>query len=125
MGRRFRPTASKIVEKRVNKPTSQVKIPSQDEKEWLDKFSGLIFFWSFTIGKVKPHDHSTIFRVTTHRYVPKHKLFPLVEAAFPEGCKVSLVRGYVFTHSLDVRTTDPMRWDEFILRVTKALEGVL
>ena len=126
MGKRFRPTASKLAEKRANKKTHKVSLNHVEiDPEWLDKFLGKIFFWSFTIGKIRPSDHTTVLRVTTHNYVPKHKLFPLVEAAFPDGCKVSLVRGYVFTHSFDIRLPEPMRFDKIISRVTKALGDVL
>jgi len=128
LGRRFRPTPSKIAEKRRrgNERTSSVDIDvTQIDKEYLNKFLGKIFFWSFTIGKVNPHTHTTKFRVVTHRHIPKHKLIPLVEKVFPDGCRVTPVRGYSFTHSFDVKTVSPWRWDDFIWRVTKALEGVL
>ncbi len=128
MGRRFRPTASKIVEKRRqgNERTTSVDIDvNQIDTEYLNKFLGKIYFWSFTIRKIKPFDHTTVLRVTTHRYIPKHKLFNRVEGAFPEGSKVTLVRGYVFTRSFDIRLSKPMRVDTIIWRVTKALEGVL
>ncbi len=120
-----RPTASKLAERRANKPTNQVKMPTDVEKEWLDTFYGKIFFWSFTFGRVRPSDHSSIFRVCTHRYIPKHKLLPLIDAAFPDGCKTTLVRGYSFTHSFDVRTSAPLMWSTFITRIAKALEDVL
>lgn len=123
--RGWRPTASKIAEKQANKPTSRVEIPSDTDKAWLDAFSGRIFFWSFTIGKIKPHYHDTQFRVVTHRHIPVRKLITLVEGAFPDGSKVTPVMGYNFRHTFDVKTTAPMRWDAFIWHITKALEGAL
>jgi len=128
MGRRFRPTPSKIVERRRqgNERTSSVDIDlSQIDTEYLDKFLGRIFFWSFTIGKIKPHMHTTKFRVVTHRHIPVRKLISLVEETFPDGCRVTPVRGYNFRHTFDVKTASPWRWDDFIWRVTRALEGVL
>ena len=128
MRKGYRPTASTLAQKRLkgNEKTSSVDIDvSKIDREYLDKFLGKIFFWSFTIGKIKPHMHASKFRVVTHRYIPKYKLIPLVEAAFPDGCKVTLMMGYSFTHTFDVRTTDPMRWDEFISKCTSALETVI
>ena len=128
MGRRFRPTPSKIVERRRrgNERTSSVDIDiNQIDTEYLNKFLGKIFFWSFTIGKVGPHTHTTKFRVCTHRYVPVSKLISLVEETFPDGCKVTPVRGYNFRHTFDVKTAAPMRWDSFVWRITRSLEGVL
>lgn len=129
MGRRFRPTPSKIIERRRdkgNERTSSVDIDiSQIDEEYLNKFLGKIFFWSFTIGKVKPHTHTTKFRVVTHRHVPVRKLVSLVEKAFPDGSKVTPVRGYNFRHTFDVKTAFPLRWDSFVWRITKSLEDVL
>lgn len=128
MGRRFRPTASKLIERRREKDprTNQVDIPTFDiDKDYLDKFLGRIFFWSFTMGKVKPYHHATLFRICTHRYVPKQKLPILIEPMFPEGCRIIPVKGYSFRHTFDVKTTHPMKWKEFIQRIVKALEGVL
>jgi len=103
----------------VNIDITQINI------EYLDKFLGRIFFWSFTIGKIKPYMHTTRFRVVTHRHIPVRKLISLVEGAFPDGSKVSPVMGYNFRHTFDVHTSAPFRWDAFIWRVTNALEGVL
>lgn len=130
MGRRFRPTASRLAEKRLqgNERTSQVDIDlnlDQIDKEYLDKFFRKIWFWSFTIRKVRPEMHASKFRVVTHRHIPKDKLIRLIEGAFPDGCKVTLMMGYVYRHTFDVRTPAPMRWDEFIWKVTKSLGGVL
>lgn len=98
---------------------------NQIDTEYLNKFLGKIFFWSFTIGKVNPHTHTTKFRVVTHRHVPIPKLIQLVESAFPGGSKVTPVRGYNFRHTFDVQTSVPLRWDEFIWKITKSLEGAL
>ncbi len=128
MGKRFRPTPSKIAEKRRrgNERTSSVDIDvNQIDTEYLSKFLGKIFFWSFTIGKVNPHTHTTKFRVSTHRHIPKYKLIPLVEGALPDGSKVTPVRGYNFRHTFDVKIASPWRWDSFVWRITKALEEVL
>lgn len=109
-----------------NERTSSVDIDiSQIDRDYLDRFLGKIFYWSFTLGKIKPTTRTSKFRVVTHRHIPRHKLIPLVEAAFPDGCKVTLVRGYSFTHTFDVRTTFPLRWDEFIWKCTNALEDIL
>ncbi len=128
MGRRFRPTASKIVEKRRrgNERTSSVDIDvTQIDEEYLNKFLGKIFFWSFTISKVKPHHHTTKLRISTHNFVPKNKIFHRIEEVFPDGCEIKLVRGYQFTHSFDLKLSNPMRYDEIIWRVTRAMEEVL
>ncbi len=133
MGKGFRASASREQSRRINKRrlkgieralTVDIDI-TQIDKLYLNKFLGKIHFWSFTVRKIQPSDHTAILRVTTHRHIPKHKLFSRVEGAFPEGSKVSLVRAYVYTHSFDIRLSKPMRVDTIIWRVTKALEGVL
>ena len=95
------------------------------DTDYLDKFMGRIAFWSFTYRRIKPESHASKFRIFTHRYIPKDKLARLVEAAFPDGCKVTFILGYKYRHTFDVRTTYPLRWDEFIWRITKSLEAVL
>lgn len=123
-GRRPRP--SYLVEKRKRKEpdTSQVDIPHEKiDPVFLDKFMGKIFFWSFTLYKVRANEHCTKLRVCTHRFVPKHKLFNLVESKFPEGVEVKLVPGYSFRHTFDVKLSIPMRVDTIVWRVVNALEG--
>lgn len=127
MGKRFRPTASKLVERRRERDpkTSQIDIPISIDIEYLNKFLGRIFFWSFTIRKVKPHHHATKLRICTHRYVPKDKIKNLVEGMFPEGVEIKIIRGYPFRHTFDIGVPVPMRVDALIWRIVNALEGVL
>lgn len=127
-GKGRRPAAAKLAEKRAfdNRKTTKIFIdPEEIDPLWLNTFLGRIFFWSFTLKKCRPSDHTTKLRVSTHNFVPKYKLFPLVEKAFPEGCEVKLVRGYNFTHSFDLKLSKPLRFDDIIWRVTKSLEDVL
>jgi len=124
--RRQIPTIFASKKEMKNKRTTKISINTEElDPQWLDRFMGRIFFWSFTVRKVRPSDHTSKLRISTHNYIPKHKLFTQVEAAFPEGCEVKLVPAYQYTHSFDIRLGRPLRFDEIIWRVTKALEDVL
>jgi hypothetical protein len=128
LGKRRGLTDSQLAEVRNNRHehTAQVYLdPNAIDEEYLNQFLGRIFFWSFGFNKTGPYTHSTKFRVCTHRFIPQHKLSSLVEGAFQNGCEVKPVQGYSFRHTFDVKTTTPLRWDEFVWRIVKALEGVL
>ena len=123
-----RPSPAILAEKRAsnNRHTTKINIdPEEIDPVWLNKFLGKIFFWSFTVKKTYPSNHTSKLRVSTHNYIPKHKIYPRIEAAFPEGCNVKLVYAYQFTHSFDLHLSKPMRFDAIIWRVTKSLEDVL
>ncbi len=123
-----RPAPSKLAERRATTNIKTTKVSMNHDEidpEWLDKFLGKIFFWSFTLKKCRPFDHTSKLRVSTHNFVPRHKLIPFVEEVFPEGCNVKLVRGYNFLHTFDLKLSKPMRFDTIIWRVTNALEDVV
>jgi len=133
MGKGFRPRHSRLKEDRLqeirkkgNERTSKIEIDLvSEDPTYLDKFSGKIWFWSFTVKKVRPTDHVTLLRVTTHRYVPRHNLFNRVEHEFPDGCRIKPVIAYDYRHTFDIRVSQPLRVETIIKRVTKALDGVL
>ena len=128
MGKGFRPSASRLADNRLqgNEKTHRVDIDLTElDTDYLDKFMGRITFWSFTYRRIKPENHASKFRVVVHRHIPEHKLIPLVESAFPDGCKVTILMGYKYRHTFDVKTTYPLRWDKFIWQITKSLEGAL
>lgn len=126
-GKGRRPAPSVLAEKRVtNQRTTKVSIePNEVDPEWLNKYLGLIFFWSFTFRKCLPSDHTTKLRVSTHNYIPSHKIFPRIEKLFPDGVEVKLVRAYQFTHAFDIKLSKPLRFDDIIWKVTKAMEDIL
>ena len=125
MRNNYRPTPSEIKERRKKESTQQVFIPPEEiDEEYLDKFLGRIFFWSFTISKIRPDDQTTKFRVCTHRYISPYVLTPLIEKVIP-GCKVNPVAGYSFRHTFDVKTVEPLRWDDFMWLIVNALETKL
>jgi len=127
-GKGRRPAPAMLAEKRAmdNKRTTKILIdPEKIDPLWLNTFLGQIFFWSFTVKKTRPSDHTSKLRVSTHNYIPQQKLFPRVEAAFPDGCDVKLVHAYQFTHSFDIHLSQPLRFDDIIWRITKSLEDVL
>ncbi len=126
MARNFSPTRSKRARKeRYYKPRiTRVPISVSDEK-WLDQFIRKIQFWSFGFFKVGRDTESTKFRIYTRRKILRKKLIPLIETAFPEGCKVTPVTGYKFRNTFDVKLYDPIRWDQFIFKVVKALQDLL
>lgn len=133
--RRFIPTPSqrKGQKKKGRKGSNQTErnmrkvLLHQEEinEEWLNRFSGRIFFWSFSFVKVRPDTLATKFRVYTKRLISKRKLFDAIEGAFPEGCSVEPCWKYRWRHTFDIKTTAPMRWDAFIWRVCKALEELV
>lgn len=133
MGKGFRVTSSRRKENRLldirkksNERTSKIEMDIvSEDPSYIDKFAGKIWFWSFTVKKVKPLDHVTVLRVTTHRFVPKHKLFHPIERAFPDGCTLKPVIAYAYRHTFDLRVSQPLAVETIIRRVTKALDGVL
>ena len=124
--RNFKPTAAQRKEWRHKENTQQVDIKLDEmSEEFLDSFLGRIFFWSFTVTKPRPDDKTTIFRVNTHRFIPRHELIAAIEFAFP-GCKINTVRGYNFRHTFDVKKLQkPMEWSEIIWKTVRALEPYL
>lgn len=128
MTRNFSPTVSERREPRSEKKEGTRKvILNRDEIDiaWLNQFLGKIFFWSFSVTKVLPNTYATKFRVYTKRYIPPEDLFKTVEGEFPDGCKVTLCRPYGWRHTFDVKTANPLMWRVFIMRICKALEGLL
>ncbi len=126
MGKGFRPQASSLVESRHRKKEpKQIDLNGELDEEVLAKAYGKIFFWSFTVTKIKPTDHATVFRVCSHRFINILRVRNLVEPAFPEGCRITPVRGYKYLHTFDVKVTNPLMWKTFIQRIVKALEGVI
>jgi len=124
--RRYSPSPSQRKEWRRQEQTQQVFIPIDEiDEEFLNKFLGRIFFWSFTITKVRPDDRATKFRVCTHRYISPYDVTPRVLSYFPEGTRVNFVRGYSFRHTFDIRLPEPMEWREIIWRMVNALEDRL
>jgi len=122
----YRPSPSWLKERRRQEQTQQVFVPINEvDAAFLDKFLGRIFFWSFTVTKVRPNDQATKFRVCTHKYISPYDVTPRVLNYFPEGTQVNFIRGYSFRHTFDVKTPEPMAWREFIWRVVNALEDKL
>ncbi len=111
-------------EERYKPRLTTVPISVSDER-WLDQFIRRIQFWSFGFFKVRKDTMSTKFRIYTRNKIFKKKLIPLIEAAFPDGCKVTPVIGYKYRNTFDVKLYRPMRWDQFIFKVVKALQDLL
>ncbi len=124
MGRNFAPPKFRRKEDRYKPHMTAVPLSVSDEK-WLDQFIRRIQFWSFGFFRVKRDTLSTKFRVYTRRRIFKDKLIPLIEAAFPEGVKVTPVFGYKYRNTFDVKIYSPIRWDHFIFEVVKALQDLL
>ena len=112
-------------QRRSSTRTTRIDIPTDIDKQWLDRFLGKIFFWSFTVHRIRPSDHTSKIRVTTHRYISPYVLIPRVESVFPEGCEIKPVAGYNYRHTFDIRLGKPLRYDTIVWRVTNALEDLL
>jgi hypothetical protein len=124
MGRNFVPSKYRRLDKRHKDPTVQVPLSVSDEK-WLDQFIGKIQFWSFGFFKVKKDTVSTKFRVYTRRRISRQGLSILIKELFEGGCTVTPVFGYKWRNTFDVKLYRPMRWDQFIFRIVKALQDFL
>ena len=90
------------------------------DEVWLDQFIGKIEFWSHSIIKVRPDSKSTKFRIYTKQRISLKKVTDIFSETFP-GCIVKPYLFYNKTHTVDVRTKDPVTWRDFIWKTVNAL----
>lgn len=127
----FRPTASQRKEEKVKDDTHIQSV------EWESLVGKRIYFWSWTIEKVKDVEkkgHLFIFHTTkqigfntVERKI--HKVEPTWNvqrwSPFVATKSIRFVVPYMLGHAVEVKCPEPTKWLTVMETVTKALEDVL
>jgi len=119
MTKTYTPHPYQRSDKRKQQICRLTQVEAEETIEELKNYFPYIQFWSHSFFKVQPHTVATKFRIYTRKRLSKRKTERLIEQNFPVRTRVKFVKPYNFTHSIDIITSKPMRWDDFMINTIK------
>jgi len=134
----YTPTTAQRKEKRVNQNCQLHSVEPDEVKEetWQDLVGKNIFFWSWTITKLKEDTRNKYFIFHTVSDLGFFKIHRMLTKLYPDwyvdrwtplkyGRNLRLPIPYIISHAVEVKTPEAMTWLEFMEKVTVCLEKEL